>query len=525
MTPSSTPSAQVSAPGSPSAPEACRYPHPFRILLGPLIAAFSGLYSEAALNIALPSLMGVFDIPATVVQWLTTGYILAVGVVLPMFGLLVRWIPTRKLVVTAIVLFLVGATIAATAPSFAILLTGRIIQGVATGIMLPLVFNTAIAVYPVSRTGTAMGTIGLVVMFAPTVSPVIAGLLLDRLDWTWIFWSMVPVLLGALLISLVFLKDVRELSRPKVDALSLVLSTVGFGGLVLGLSLGGDSQWKGIEGPAAIIIGLLAIGFFAHRQIRHDHPMLDIRSFRVPTFTLSTVVIFINNAIMMGAIFLLPMYLQDAKGTTVLAAGLLMLPGGLVNGVMSAISGRISDVVNPRVLIRLGLAASVVATALLSVLDADSPLFLAVVAHCVLMIGIPLTMTPTQTLGLRSLPPILSSDGSTIISTLQQIGAATGTALGASLLAAGMLATSGDAAAAVATGTRWGFLFCMGCAICALVLTLGIRTPRAPVQGPRASGASRRRNPHPPRTGSGGDRAPGHRGLTCHHSRCPTGTR
>ncbi|MDN6429779.1 MAG: MFS transporter, partial [Propionibacterium sp.] len=206
----------------PSATEASRYPHPFRILLGPLLAAFSGLYSEAALNIALPSLMGVFDIPATVVQWLTTGYILAVGVVLPMFGLLLRWIPTRKPVVTAIVLFLVGATIAATAPSFAILLAGRIIQGVATGIMLPLVFNTAIAVYPVSRTGTAMGTIGLVVMFAPTVSPVIAGLLLDRLDWTWIFWSMVPVLLGALLISLVFLKDVRELSRPKVDALSLV---------------------------------------------------------------------------------------------------------------------------------------------------------------------------------------------------------------------------------------------------------------------------------------------------------------
>ncbi|MDN6795216.1 MAG: MFS transporter, partial [Propionibacterium sp.] len=151
-------SAQVSAPGSPSATEASRYPHPFRILLGPLIAAFSGLYSEAALNIALPSLMGVFDIPATVVQWLTTGYILAVGMVLPMFGLLLRWIPTRKPVVTAIVLFLVGATIAATAPSFAILLTGRIIQGVATGIMLPLVFNTAIAVYPVSRTGTAMGT-------------------------------------------------------------------------------------------------------------------------------------------------------------------------------------------------------------------------------------------------------------------------------------------------------------------------------------------------------------------------------
>lgn len=183
----------------------------------------------------------------------------------------------------------------------------------------------------------------------------------------------------------------------------------------------------------------------------------------------------------MCAIFLLPMYLQDAKQTTVLIAGLLMLPGGLVNGVLSAVSGRISDIVHPKILIRFGLVVSIVATILLATLGTGSALVWVVVAHCLLMVGIPLTMTPAQTLGLQTLPEELSSDGSTIISTLQQIGGAAGTALGASLLAAGEASVAAGGLEAVAVGTRWGFLFCLGCALVALVVALGIRGRRQPL--------------------------------------------
>lgn len=455
-----------------------RYAKPFRVLIGPLIGAFIGLYSEAALNIALPTLMDVFDIPATVVQWMTTGYILAVGIVLPLFGLLVNWIPTRRLAGSAFILFIVGATVSAAAPGFAVLLTGRIIQGVATGILLPLIFNTAVALYPPARIGTAMGAIGMVVMFAPAVSPVIAGLILEHTSWRWIFWLMVPVMLVSLGVSAVWLKDVRELSRPRVDAWSILFSTLGFGGVVLGLSLGGDTQWRSPEGPLALVIGVVAVAAFAHRQLHHGHPVLDIRSFGHAAFSRGVLVIFLNNALLMCAIFLLPMYLQDAKQTTVLIAGLLLLPGGLVNGILSAVSGRISDIVHPKILIRIGLVVSILASVLLATLGTGSALVWVVVAHCLLMVGIPLTMTPAQTLGLQTLPEELSSDGSTIISTLQQIGGAAGTALGASLLAAGEASLVGGGAAAVAVGTRWGFLFCVGCALVAFVVALGIRGHR-----------------------------------------------
>lgn len=476
MSESTTPTTMTMPEADPSRPHA--YDHPFRILIGPLIGAFIGLYSEAALNIALPSLMGVFDIQATIVQWMTTGYILAVGIVLPLFGLLVKWIPTRGLAFTAIALFVVGATVSALAPSFAVLLAGRVIQGVATGIMLPLIFNTAVAVYPPSRIGTAMGAIGMVVMFAPAVSPVIAGLILEHANWRWIFWSMVPVMLVSLAISVRWLRDVRDLTRPRIDSPSIALSTIGFGGVVFGLSIGGDTGWASPEGPLALVVGLLAVAAFAHRQLHHDHPILDVRAFRHPSFTLGTTVILVTNALLMCAIFLLPMYLQDAKRTTVLIAGLLMLPGGLVNGILSAVSGRISDAVHPKILIRLGLVVSIAASVLLATLDAGSALAWVVIAHCLLMVGIPLTMTPAQTLGLQALPEDLSSDGSTIISTLQQIGGAAGTALGASLLAAGAASVESGGAAAVATGTRWGFVFCVACAVAALVVALFIRGGR-----------------------------------------------
>lgn len=464
---------------TPAPESASSYPHPFRILLGPLITSFVGLYSEAALNIALPNLMVVFGVGASVIQWMTTGYILAVGIVLPLFGLAVRWFSTRQLAFGAIGLFVLGAVVCGLAPDFGMLLTGRIIQGVATGVCLPLIFNTAVAVYPQRRIGTAMGVIGMVVMFAPAVSPVVAGVIVEYLSWRWIFWSMIPVLLVALAVALPSLQNVRKRTRPRVDAASVALSTIGFGALVFGVSIGGDTQWSTPEAPVALVVGVAGIAAFAWRQLRIPEPILDVRAFQHSLFTLSTVVIVVNNALLMCAIFLIPMYLQDARGVTVLAAGLLMLPGGVVNGVLSAASGRLSDSLPPKALILGGLIVSIVASGVFVLLGTDTALGLVVLAHCLLMIGVPLTATPAQTLGLRSLPQRLSSDGSTIISTLQQIGAAIGTALGASLLSAGQTAAGGTGTFATAQGTRWGFAFCLGCALTALLVALFLRRPRS----------------------------------------------
>ncbi|GAA2184219.1 DHA2 family efflux MFS transporter permease subunit [Brooklawnia cerclae] len=448
------------------------HPHPFRVIVGPLIAAFVGVYSEAAMNIALPDLMTVFSVSAAVVQWLTTGYLLAVGILLPLFGVLVRWLTTRQLLVLAAVCFLAGAVLSGAAVSFPMLAAGRIVQGMATGILLPLIFNTAIAVYPVRRRGTAIGMIGLVVMFAPAISPVIAGLILQSATWNWIFWLMIPVLVVALVVSMRWLENVRPITRPRVDVASIVMSTLGFGGVVLGLGLGGDNGWVDPVVLGSLIVGVLGVAGFSRRQLRLAEPMLDVRPFRHRNFLLSSLIIVGNNAMLMCAIFLIPMYLQNARSVAVVATGLLMLPGGALNGVFSAASGRVADVASPRVMVRCGLAIAIMASLLLMTTGEARPLWWIVLGHCLLMVGISLANAPTQTLGLNALPLDLASDGSTILSTLAQIGGAVGTALGASLLSAGERATAAGGTAAVAAGVGWGFAFSLGMACAGLVCSL-----------------------------------------------------
>lgn len=469
----------MSATSSASPPET--YDRPFRILLGPLIAGFMGLYSEAALNIALPQLMIEFDVSAAVVQWLTTGYLLMVGILLPLFGILVRWFTTRQLAAAAMVLFTVGAVCSGLATSFEILLIGRFAQGLATGILIPLIFNTAIAVYPPNKRGTALGMTGLVIMFAPAISPVAAGLIVEYLTWNWIFWFMLPLIAIAAVVSIMFLRNVRPLTKPKVDVLSIVLSTLGFGGIVLGVSLGGESGWGSLPVIGSLLVGAAGVGLFAARQLRLEHPMLDVRSFGYRNFALGALVVLCTSAVLMGAIFLIPMFLQRALLIPVLIAGLLMLPGGAVNGVLSAVAGRLADRLSPKYLACAGLFVAIIATTLFITLDTSSAVIWVVLAHCALMIGIPLALTPTQTLALNSVPLQLSSDGSTILSTLQQIGGAIGTALGASLLSAGSLTVASETEGA-AVGNSWGFMFALGASIIALVLVLFIKKQRRPVE-------------------------------------------
>ena len=445
---------------------------PFISLMGLLIAGFLGLFSEAALNIALPDLMEVFSVSAAIVQWLTTAYLLAVGVVLPLFGLVSRWLSTRQLAVIANAAFILGAVVCALSADFGMLILGRVLQGIATGIMLPLLFSAAISVYPLAQRGKALGMIGLVVMFAPAVSPVVAGLILEVATWEWIFWVTVPVMAAALVLSLAKLPNVRELSRPHIDMLSIVSSVIGFGGLVLGVSVGGEQGWTSPVVAISLLVGLLSLAVFVRRQLRSAQPFLEMRAFTSRAFSTGAIVIGLLSAVLMCTIFLIPMYLQDARLMSVLAAAFIMLPGGVVNGVLSAAAGRASDLLPPRRLIQAGTVLTCGAAVVFAGLGQASALVWVVVAHCVLMVGIPLAVTPAQANGLREVPQAYAADGSTIYSTVQQIGGAIGTAVGASLLSAAQAAQAGDAVAGTVTGTHHGYIAAIVMAVIAVIAAL-----------------------------------------------------
>ncbi|GIP69942.1 hypothetical protein AWA1501_21050 [Lactiplantibacillus pentosus] len=210
-----------SVQSNPQAKQQARVPvaHPMLAMMGMLIGGFVGMFSETSLNIALPQLMAQLHVTTATVQWLVTGYMLMIGIVLPLSSLITKWFTTRQVILFALIDFAVGAIISASAPGFGVLLFGRMIQGIATGLILPLMFTVAMQIFPPYKLGAAMGMVGLVIMFAPAVGPTLAGVVLGVASWRWIFWIFIPFLIIAFLFAVTSLKNIAPVTRPKIDFL------------------------------------------------------------------------------------------------------------------------------------------------------------------------------------------------------------------------------------------------------------------------------------------------------------------
>lgn len=226
----------------------------FPILFAMLLSGFIGLFGETALNVALTPLMGLLEVGPTTIQWLTTGYLLVLGILVPVSGMLLQWFSTRQLFTTSLIFSIAGTFVAALAPSFEILLVARVLQAVGTALLLPLMFNTILVIFPIEKRGAAMGLIGLVIMFAPASGPSISGLILANLSWHWIFWISLPFFIISLVCGLLFLPNISKLTKPKIDVLSIILSTLGFGGIVYGFSSAGGHGETGGGWTSPVVV-------------------------------------------------------------------------------------------------------------------------------------------------------------------------------------------------------------------------------------------------------------------------------
>jgi len=287
------------------------------IMVALLISGFVGMFSETALNVALNDLMQVLHISPPTAQWLTTGYLLTLGILVPVSGLLLQWFTTRQLFITALIFSIAGCFIAALAPNFGMLMVARVVQAIGTGIMLPLMFNTILVIFPAEKRGAAMGVIGLVIMFAPAVGPTIAGLLIENLSWHWIFWLSLPFLVLALVCGILFMQNVSNITKPKIDLLSIILSTIGFGGIVFGFSSAGEGSggWTSPKVIASLIVGVAALILFGWHQLRMKQPMINLRAFKYPMFTVGVVMVFISMMIILSSMLVLPLFLQGGFGS------------------------------------------------------------------------------------------------------------------------------------------------------------------------------------------------------------------
>jgi DHA2 family lincomycin resistance protein-like MFS transporter len=432
------------------APEdtAARLPvRPTVIIAMLVVSAFVMILNETILSVALPHLTGDLGVSATTVQWLTSGFLLTMGVVIPTTGFLLQRFTPRQVFLAAMSLFSLGTLICALSPGFDVLLVGRVVQASGTAVMIPLLMTSVMTLIPVERRGATMGTITIVIAVAPAIGPTIGGLILAYLDWRWMFWSVLPLALAALVVGLVAFRLSSETRSTPLDVVSVVLSAIGFGGIVYGfstLSQGGDAA---VPPWAALVAGVIGLGLFIARQLqlqRNNAALLDLRAFNHQPFVVAVVLsaLLFMSLLGVGAV-LLPIYLQSVLHVSAAVTGLAVLPGGLVLGFMGRPVGRLYDRIGARPLVIPGAIGLAVSMWLFAFLGGNAPLWTVIASHVVLMASLGLMMTPLFTGGLSALPEHLYSHGSAIMATLQQVAGAAGTAGFVTLAAIGSASDTG----------------------------------------------------------------------------------
>lgn len=461
---------------------------PIPILIAFLIAGFVGLFSETALNMALGNLMIEFDVVSSTVQWITTGYLLTMGILIPVSALLIQWFSTRQLFVASLLFSIAGAIVSGMAPIFEVLLLGRVIQAIGTGLLIPLMFNTVLVIFPIHKRGTIMGLVGLVMMSAPAIGPATAGLIIEVLSWNWILWLLIPFLLFSLVYGLLFVQNVTTLTKPKIDVLSILLSTIGFGGIVYGFSIAGHKGWGSLVVISTLIIGFMSLIIFSSRQFKLDKPMLDLRTLKYPMFTLALLSVSATFMIILSSMILLPLYLQIGLGLTALTAGLILMPGGALNGILSPVAGRVYDMYGPKWLLTPGFIIMIIMLCLLSNVTTETTIPMAIFLHSGLMIGVTFVMMPVQTHGLNALPKNLYPDGTALINTLLQVSGSIGTALAITIMStsqSNFLKTVADpsdpslVSTSLTAGVQTAFILGIVLAVFGLVISFFIKSPKA----------------------------------------------
>lgn len=464
-----------------------------------VVSAFVLLLNETTMSVAIRPIMTDLGVDAVTGQWLATSFMLTMAVVIPVTGFLLQRFNTRPVYLAAMILFCTGTLLAGLAPFFPLLVAARVVQASGTAIMLPLLMTTLMTLVAPHERGKMMGNVSMVISVAPAIGPTISGVLLNTVGWRGVFFFMLPIGLAMLGYGARTITNVSDPKPVPVDVVSVLLSAIGFGGLVYGLSeIGGEGSAGG--SGSAVMIGSLACGaagltLFVLRQVRlqrRDAALLDLRTFRHRQFSVGLGIMAAMMASLFGAVIVLPLYLQGVLNLEPVTVGLMLLPGGLLMGLLSQVVGRLYDRVGPRVLVA---PATVLVGAVLlgfsRVSEHTAPGWI-VVGHILLSLGLAFVFTPLFTSSLAAVPPSLYSHASALLGTLQQVAGAAGTAMFVTIMAlrTSQLSDAGLAPLqAAAGGVRTAFVAGAVLALVPIALSFLLRTP-APVDDPAGSATS-----------------------------------
>lgn len=394
-----------------------------------IIGAFVAVLNQTLLVTALPHIMRSFNITADKAQWLTTAFMLVNGIFIPITAFLIERYSTRALFVFSMGIFAVGTLIAALAPNFSILLIARILQAVGAGALMPLMQTVFLVIFPKEKRGAAMGMIGLVISFAPAIGPTLSGWIVDQFSWNHLFYIILPIAVIDLIVALFILKNVTEQKEANLDIFSVILSVVGFGGILYGFSTAGSAGWTDTSVITTIVVGAISLVLFVWRQLKIDSPLLEFKIFKNRIFTLTTMLGMIVFALMMAIETILPIYTQNIRGISAFHSGLMLLPGAIVMAIMSPVAGIIFDKIGSKLLAIIGLMIITITTFLFSSLNLDTSIMFIVIVYAVRMAGVSMILMPLTTAGINALPNKFIAHATAMNNTFRQVGASIGTAV------------------------------------------------------------------------------------------------
>ncbi|MBP1970527.1 EmrB/QacA subfamily drug resistance transporter [Virgibacillus natechei] len=444
---------------------------PLMIVL--ISGAFVAILNQTLLGTALPHIMADLNLNANTAQWLQSIFMLVNGIMIPVTAFLIGRFTTRGLFLTAMTIFGLGTLICAIAPTFSVLMAGRVLQAAGAGIIMPLMQTILFLVFPVEKRGTAMGMFGLVIAFAPAIGPTLSGYLVQNFPWRSLFYVIMPIVIIDIIVAYFILKNVTKQTNPKVDVLSIMLSTLGFGGLLYGFSTAGDSGWTSAQVIISMFVGAITLTWFILRQLKLETPILEFRIFKYKVFTITTILGMTVFIAMIGAAVVLPLLMQNMLGFTALESGLALMPGAILMGIMNPITGRLFDKFGARWLSIIGLSILTITTFMFTNLTVQTTFSYIAIVNAVRMLGVAMVMMPVTTAGLNQLPEDLIPHGTAMNNTMRQVAGAVGTALLVTVMSSAAIPDEGVQGAI--HGVNVSFIVAGVTAIVGLVLAFFIK--------------------------------------------------
>jgi len=431
---------------------------PLKVLLAVIatgIMSFCGVIVETSMNISFPTLMKEFNVTTSTVQWMTTIYLLVVAIIVPLSSFLKKNVPTKTLFIAANLFFILGVLIDALAPFFSVLLIGRVIQGLGTGIALPLMFNIILENVPQHKIGLMMGIGTLITAVAPAIGPTFGGLVVSSLGWRYIFVILLPILIISFFLGIKNIQQKSQIQHYKFDLVSLLLLVLTFGGLIYGFS---NMAQINLLAIMAFIVGICGLIGFIQRSDKIAQPIVNLKILHNPHFSSHVLSFFIFQILSLGFAFILPNYIQLVNGDSATVAGLAVFPAGVIGAILAPLGGKILDDLGPRLPILLGTICADISLLLFTIFSLKLSNTLIIFVYILYMFGMGMAFGNIMTNGLKYLSGQDQADGNAIFNTLQQFAGATGTSIVSAIIAQSQNNTALSSKIATAIGTQHAFI-------------------------------------------------------------------